>query len=1183
MRKSGNTFAPGSSLFTPSVIRGLTGDQSALVNVTAASLSGSTQNTTSSFRYDPPGSPLKSTQQISVDWSKFENHTFFNSAEAKVNTSFDIIINTYPFDGSRSELLSFFDGLTGFEKYVYDLFPKSRGFLHFSGSTGIQPGSYIKIIDSAGTSAPSISRNTSAKSILDQGEGSITYDFHLHIPTGTSQGNQVVIQRLRDSNFGITLALSQTLSTDHSGTLLMLVSSGSSFVSASMPVSKGDFQHICATYDTSPGVNRVKLYRNSVLQSASTPLELGSFGYTASPFYIGSGSNHRAGTFGSASPGITFNQTLSGAIDELRVYHSIRSSSEQKKFSQRSVFPDSGLKLYYKFNEPTGSYSTNATVIDSSGNSLHSSIVNFNQTLRERRGLTVPVSYESEEESPVLFPSHPDVVTLNENLLSSASDYDTNNPNMITKLIPRHYLMEASIFEGFGQNSELGNITDPYSYNSNLPGGGKLGSAQIIASLLFIWAKYFDELKMHLDQFGKQRNVDQIEEGTIANTFLPYLAETYGFQLPEMFPNSSYEQFYNKTAVNTDSSITSNSLQFVQNQIWRRVLSDMVEILRSKGTVHSIKSLIRDMGINPDSNFRFREFGGSRTGRLSDQRVVKTSNLRSLDFSGSFSTNIPSYDSQGVPTNFPYFKSSGLVQGGPLKFSDASVVVRKEPGYPYPGALPVYDRILTSGSWTYEATYKMTSSRLLGVDHPLTSSLVRFETSGTNYVPTHLDNTFLNLLAFSGSVEDNLTGSLSLIFRDTWSKTDAPKLVLPLTGVNIFDGDFWQISFGRERNDSFNSIATSSWYLRAGKQIGGRLVEFYENSILFDDTVPPTSLTGSILTTWSNQINMSGTMIHIGTQQVPKGSNLLGLSYNGSPNTDMDRSSFFGGRVLNMRFWSKSMTLDETKAHVLNPTSLGVTDAKKNFNFVNSLSGSWEKLRLDVDFMQENVTSDGQGSISLVDMSQNGLACNSSGFESNSTVFRPEIVTYSTINPNFDQSSDPNKIRVRSWQSNKNVELYGGQLAPMYQIPEDEDPTDDTRFSIEINAVQALNEDIIKIFSSLDSFDNYIGRPELQFSDDYPDFQSLRDVYFNRLVGKVNFSTFFEFFKWFDTTVSQIIEGLIPRKTKFLGVNFVIESHMLERPKVRYNTHDIYVGPNDRHGSLGLLLVQQLVGDIKRY
>ena len=62
-----------------------------------------------------------------------------------------------------------------------------------------------------------------------------------------------------------------------------------------------------------------------------------------------------------------------------------------------------------------------------------------------------------------------------------------------------------------------------------------------------------------------------------------------------------------------------------------------------------------------------------------------------------------------------------------------------------------------------------------------------------------------------------------------------------------------------------------------------------------------------------------------------------------------------------------------------------------------------------------------------------------------------------------------------------------------------------------------------------------------------------------------------------------MIDLLVPRKTKFLGVNFIIEPHALERPKLRYNTQDMYVGPNDRHGNKGTILLRQLVGEIKRY
>lgn len=1182
MRKSGNTFSPGSSLFSPSVIRGLTGDGSAIVNVTAAKLSGSIQSSTSSFRYDPPGSPIKSTQQIPIDWSKFENHTFFSSAETKVNTAFDIIINSYPFDGAKGESNLFIDSLTGFEKYVLDRFPKYVGYLNFSGSSEPYAGTHMSVKDRKGAYAPDLSKNATGNSVLDQGTDPISFEMHLRVPQGITQGNQVVLQRLRDSRYGITLALSSTLNVDQSVNFLMLVSSGSSYVSASMPIEKGEFHHVCAVYDSSPGINQIKLYKDFKPMSESSPLELRSFGYTAQDLTIGSGSNHEVGNFGEAGAGLKFTQTLSASIDELRVFHSARNSSEQERDAYRSVYSVAPLKLYYKFNEPTGSYPGKDTVIDSSGNGLHSTVVNTWADLRGSLVGSPPMHYEDPYQSPVLFPSHPAVVSLNIDLLNSASEYDDNNPNTITKLIPQHYLQEASIFEGFSPDKNLGDITDDYGTITDFPGGGKLGSAQIIASLLFIWAKHFDELKMFLDQFGRQRRIDPVDPGTIAYTFLPHLAETYGFQLPDMFPNASADQFYGRQSITNNRSLSSSGLQYVQNQIWRRILSDMVEILRSKGTLHSIKSLVRDMGLNPDSNFRFREFGGARSGRLSDQRVKKSTLLRVMDFSGSFFSSPGTLDPQGIPTGLPHLMSVGLLDSGTLNFSDINKVVRVEPGYPYPGATPAFDRVLTSGSWTYEATYKLTP----GLPHPATSSLVRFATSGSENMSGQLDSTYLNLLAFSGSEFNNTTSSLLLVFKDTWDPFQSPTLYLPLTGVNIFDGDYWHIAFGRSRNDSIDSAVSSSWFLHAAKQTGGRAQYSAKNSAYFDDR-SPVGFETSILTSWgvstapTRRLNMSGTVIHIGSQSIPAGSALRGLSHTSVGS--LERTSFFGGRIMNLRYWTKALTDAELLEHTLNPLSVGADNARINFNFVTSVSGSWERLRADIDFIQESSESDLAGNITLTDMTQNGYVFSGTGFEITSSVLKPEPLTYSAINPYFDQAIDYNKIRVRSWKSQDNVDKYGGVLAPLHQIPEDEVPIDDTRFSMEINAVQALNEDIVRIFSSLDAFDNYIGRPELQFSEDYPDLQELRDVYFNRLTEKVNFKTFFEFFKWFDGTISQVIESLIPSRTKFLGVNFVVEPHMLERPKVRYNTFDIYAGPNDRNRDLSQLLLQQLVGVIKRY
>ena len=57
------------------------------------------------FRYDSPGSPIKSTQQLNVDFSDFSQHTFFNSAGAKTQKAFDRIINKMPFDGKNQNEL----------------------------------------------------------------------------------------------------------------------------------------------------------------------------------------------------------------------------------------------------------------------------------------------------------------------------------------------------------------------------------------------------------------------------------------------------------------------------------------------------------------------------------------------------------------------------------------------------------------------------------------------------------------------------------------------------------------------------------------------------------------------------------------------------------------------------------------------------------------------------------------------------------------------------------------------------------------------------------------------------------------------------------------------------------------------------------------------------------------------
>jgi hypothetical protein len=175
----------------------------------------------------------------------------------------------------------------------------------------------------------------------------------------------------------------------------------------------------------------------------------------------------------------------------------------------------------------------------------------------------------------------------------------------------------------------------------------------------------------------------------------------------------------------------------------------------------------------------------------------------------------------------------------------------------------------------------------------------------------------------------------------------------------------------------------------------------------------------------------------------------------------------------------------------------------------------------------------------------------------------------------FDEASVDNKIRIRSLQDPESSPNLYANPAPVYEIPRSEEPSDDLRFSIEVSAVRSLDEDIAKIFATLDELDDAIGAPEMQFSPDYVRLEVLRDVYFNRLTERIKMKQLYEFFRWFDLSMGSLIENFIPSNTRFLGSNFVIEPHALERPKVQYLNYGTYVRlfPTDPVGEFAVVRV----------
>jgi hypothetical protein len=109
-----------------------------------------------------------------------------------------------------------------------------------------------------------------------------------------------------------------------------------------------------------------------------------------------------------------------------------------------------------------------------------------------------------------------------------------------------------------------------------------------------------------------------------------------------------------------------------------------------------------------------------------------------------------------------------------------------------------------------------------------------------------------------------------------------------------------------------------------------------------------------------------------------------------------------------------------------------------------------------------------------------------------------------------------------------------------------------------MNMIDALNEDISQIIATFDCFNDFIGNPVNRYRSSYEDIEALREQYFKRLQGRLNFRIFFDMLEFFDRSFIDIVRRLIPARVIFAGEQFVVESHILERPK-----HQWYFGHQD--------------------
>jgi len=1113
---------------------------------------------TSSFRYgDKPY--LVSSQQLRVDWSKFENHTFFHSAVSKVNEAFDRIVNFYPYEKSQKDIEVYEDSLTGFEKYVLDSFPKNVGYLNFSGTMVGEDksnGNFIDVIDRSGANLTALSDRLDGLAVLDPITAPFSFEFFIKIPTQAND-NQIVIQKFSSIANNLTIALSQ--SSDISKCDLHFgITSGSNYLHVTSSIDKGVFSHVTAMYDKLGDKRAKLLVNNNQVISSSNQVVFNRLDYNAANLTIGTGETARVN-----NTIFTQKQTFSGSMDDLRFFHSVNLIESIKKYKLKSYYPSENnptLKLYYRFNEPPGSHTGNDIVLDASGNSLHSRVENFINHNRVT-GSDVPVLAEDKKRNPVLFPTFSTVQTLNTSLLHTASIYDDFNPNIVTKLVPHHYFQDGTNFREFQQ--EIDALGEAFSTMSDSNVGKQktdLPSSQTLIKLLLTYAKFYDELKMFVDAITSYNYTQYNDYDTTPDVFLKEKANKTNTILPDFFAYANFAQLLDGVNVNNSPQQSAKSLYEIQNLIWRRVLSEAPKNNLKRGTVDSLKSIFRQSGIEPDNILHFREYGGSKIKSLEGSVENRKDVFSFLNFSDANKVNVLAYDSRGYPTT----QGAGYLKSGFLSGSRIETGVPAIRGsfvsssiYPPHGiSNNSSDGLFTSGSFTYEGLYSWPSGYL-----NVTESLARFHVTGTS-APSSTESCILNLV---GSSE-----SLSLYISDSPTNTTARQITLD--GVNVFDKDHWYISFGKKDCHDFTTGNSGSYFLRASKQLNGDIIESHSTASFFSNY-------GDSVLKNISVYNTSGSFITIGSQSFQSTSKFL------NANTTARSTTKFSGMITNMRFFSKNTSVNEWKNRTRNLSSFGVDNPLVNYNFNRVASGSFERLILQTDTKQNTKATDGLGSIRIFDFSQNNLHFEGSNFATSSaSIFTNKNVNFDILSDKFDVNYAKQKVRIRSFQDSENIENgYFSTIAPVHEVLYSEETVDDNRLSIDMSSMKGLNENILAAFSDLSFLDDALGNPNLLFGESYFDLRAMREVYFNNLLEKINLKKYRELFKWIDSSFTDSIYSMIPKQTNFLGINFIYESHVLERHRFKYLYDEIYMKSLERDPARGNIFLSQFVGNVKKH
>ena len=516
-----------------------------------------------------------------IDFSDPSNFAKFGSAELYYEKAFERIHNYYPYDGTLAEKVEFENSSSYLDKYVFDnLYPRTNGYVNFdtnqrievfggphTASSGMAGLPLESTFDSSVVYDESKRRDVAFEYKAEYG---CTIEFWLKKtePAGITRHR---IVDMTNGEAGTTFQLDY-LKNGADNLIQLHIQSGSTTTSRTEIVTDavdGDWHHYAFSIYNENNQTNVSSFKDGHFISTSGVV---GGGYPKEILDITAVSSGMKMSIGSTIGG---GAELSGSMDEFRFWK-VKRTPEQiynTWFTQVGGGTNKNdanldLGLYFKFNEgATGNSNIDASILDYSGRINNGTVVGYTSSFRSTGSAITEKLDQSEFLDPIIYSSHPDVI-------SKKAEYKTS-----------------------GSLSDLSSTSQIFSY---FPGWMQEEDEQQGKQLKYlsqVMGSYFDTLWHQIDFVDKVHDHHYVSGSDKPVPFAQKLLYDRGFVMPDLFVDATIvENLLDKD----DNEVYEKEINEVRNTIYHNIYNNLETIYKSKGTEKSFRNFFRSIGISQD-------------------------------------------------------------------------------------------------------------------------------------------------------------------------------------------------------------------------------------------------------------------------------------------------------------------------------------------------------------------------------------------------------------------------------------------------------------------------------------------------------------------------------------------------------------------------------------------------------